>query len=47
MKLDPIIMENLGSDSKLSVSTLVAKVMGALAMGVAKQGGGVLPEDMV
>jgi hypothetical protein len=47
MKLDPIIMENLGTDSKLSVASLVGKVMGALATGVAKQGVGLLPDDMV
>jgi hypothetical protein len=47
MKLDPIVMENLGTDSKLSMSKLVAKVMGALAVGVTKQGVGLLPKDMV
>ncbi|MGB7581492.1 MAG: hypothetical protein WBL85_03465 [Sedimentisphaerales bacterium] len=47
LKLDPIVMENLGTDKKLSVATLVSKVMGALAAGVAKQGAGVLPDDMV
>ncbi len=47
LKLDPIVMENLGTDKKLSVATLVAKVMGALAAGIAKQGAGVLPDDMV
>ncbi len=47
LKLDPIVMENLGTDKKLSVSSLVAKVMGALATGVAKQGAGLLPDDMV
>jgi hypothetical protein len=40
-------MENLGTDKKLSVASLVAKVMGALATGVAKQGAGLLPDDMV
>jgi hypothetical protein len=47
LKLDPIVMENLGTEKKLSVATLVAKVMGALAVGVAKQGAGILPDDMV
>jgi hypothetical protein len=47
LKLDPIVMENLGTDKKLSVASLVAKVMGALAVGIAKQGAGVLPDDMV
>jgi hypothetical protein len=36
-KLDPIIMENLGTDSKLSMAILIQKVMSALATGVAKQ----------
>jgi hypothetical protein len=47
LKLDPIVMENLGTDKKLSTGTLVAKVIGALAMGVARQGAGLLPDDMV
>jgi hypothetical protein len=47
LKLDPIVMENLGTDKKLSIATVVAKVMGALATGVAKQGAGLLPKDMV
>jgi hypothetical protein len=47
LKLDPIVMENLGTDKKLSVASLVGKVMGALAVGIAKQGAGVLPDDMV
>lgn len=47
LKLDPIVMENLGTEKKLSVASLVAKVMGALAAGVARQGAGVLPDDMV
>jgi hypothetical protein len=37
LKLDPIVMENLGTDKKLSVATLVGKVMSALAVGVTKQ----------
>ena len=47
LKLDPIVMENLGTEKKLGVASLVSKVMGALASGVAKQGAGVLPDDMV
>ena len=47
LKLDPIVMENLGTDKKLSVASLVAKVVSALAMGVAKQGAGLLPDDIV
>jgi hypothetical protein len=40
-------MENLGTDKKLSMGTLVAKILGAMATGVAKQGAGLLPDDMV
>lgn len=47
LKLDPIVMENLGTDQKLRIGTLVAKIMGAMATGVAKQGVGLLPDDMV
>ncbi|OGP65616.1 MAG: hypothetical protein A2169_05725 [Deltaproteobacteria bacterium RBG_13_47_9] len=47
LKLDPIIMENLGTDKKLSVGILAAKILKAIATGVAKQGAGVLPDDMV
>jgi hypothetical protein len=37
----------LGTDKKLKIGTLTAKVIGAIATGVAKQGAGVLPDDMV
>jgi hypothetical protein len=47
LKIDPIVMENLGSDQKLRIGTLVAKIMGAMATGIAKQGVGLLPDDMV
>lgn len=47
LKLDPIIMDNLGTDQKLRTGALTAKVIKAIATGVAKQGAGVLPDDMV
>ncbi|MFZ0035264.1 MAG: hypothetical protein WAK60_09805, partial [Sedimentisphaerales bacterium] len=47
LKLDPIIMDNLGSDQKLRISILTAKVLEAMATGIAKQGAGLLPDDMV
>ncbi|MDD5064497.1 MAG: AsmA family protein [Phycisphaerae bacterium] len=47
LKLDPIIMDNLGTDKKLSIGILAAKVLKAIATGVAKQGAGVLPDEMV
>ena len=47
MNIDPIIMTDLGGDKKLRIGTLVAKVLGAIATGIAKQGVGLLPDDMV
>ena len=47
LNIDPIVMENLGTDKKLRTGTLVAKVLGAMATGIAKQGVGLLPDDMV
>jgi hypothetical protein len=47
LKLDPIVMENLGTDNKLSTGVLTAKVLAAISTGVAKQGAGVLPNEMV
>ncbi|MGA2093839.1 MAG: hypothetical protein ABSH16_10590 [Sedimentisphaerales bacterium] len=47
MNIDPIIMTDLGTDKKLNIGTLVAKVLGAIATGIAKQGVGLLPDDMV
>jgi len=47
LKLEPIRMNNLGSDDKLDTAILSAKIMRAIAGGVAKQGAGVLPEAMI
>jgi hypothetical protein len=47
LPLDPIIMDNLGTDQKLRTGELTAKVIKAIAMGVAKQGAGILPNEMV
>jgi hypothetical protein len=47
MNIDPIIMTDLGGDKKLRIGTLVAKVLGAMATGIARQGAGLLPDDMV
>lgn len=47
LKLDPIEMKNLGSDDKMTTAKLASKVMVAIAQGVAKQGAGVLPEDLL
>ncbi len=47
LKVAPIKMTDLGSDNKLSTAKLSAKVLAAIAAGVARQGGGVLPKDIV
>ncbi len=47
LKLDPIEMKNLGSEDKMTTAKLASKVMVAIAQGVAKQGAGVLPEDLL
>jgi len=47
LKLSPIKMTDLGSDDKLDTATLVGKILLAIAGGVAEQGAGVLPKDMV
>jgi hypothetical protein len=47
LNIDPIVMEDLGTDKKLSTGKLVAKILGAIATGIAKQGAGLLPDDMV
>ncbi len=47
IKLDPIKMENLGGESDLDVAGLTAEVLIAVAGGITKQGGDVLPADMI
>jgi len=47
LKLDPIEMKDLGSDDKLTIAKLAGKVMVAIASGVSKQGGGILPKDVL
>ena len=46
LKLDPILMTDLGSDDKLDIAKLSSKILLAIATGMAKQGAGVLPEGM-
>jgi len=46
LKLDPIVMNDLGSDNKLDVAKLTGKILLAIATGVAKQGVGLLPEGL-
>ena len=47
LKLAPIKMTDLGSDNKMSVATLTAKILGAIAMGVAEQGVGIIPDEII
>jgi len=47
LKLSPIKMTDLGSDNKLDIASLSAEVILAIAGGIAEQGAGVLPDDMV
>jgi len=47
LKLAPIKMTNLGGDNKLDTAALSGKILWAIAEGVAQQGAGVLPDDMV
>ena len=47
LKLKPIRMTNLGGDNKLDTAGLVSKVLVALAGGIAEQGAGVLPDDII
>jgi hypothetical protein len=46
LKLDPIVMNDLGSDDKMDVAKLTGKILLAIATGVAKQGVGLLPEGL-
>jgi uncharacterized protein involved in outer membrane biogenesis len=46
LKLDPIVMTDLGSDNKLDTAELSSKILLAIAAGVADKGTGVLPKEM-
>lgn len=47
LKLDPITMTDLGGDNRLDVAALSAKILVALAGGIAKQGAGILPDEII
>jgi hypothetical protein len=47
LTLAPIEMSDLGKDNKLTTPILIAKVLTAIAAGVAEKGGGLLPDDMI
>lgn len=46
LRLSPIEMDNLGTDSKMNTVELSRKIMVALADGVARQGAGLLPDSL-
>ncbi|MFH1615543.1 MAG: AsmA family protein [Planctomycetota bacterium] len=47
LSLSPIRMTNLGTDEPINTAELAAKIMVAVATGVAQQGAGKLPEEMI
>jgi len=47
LKLAPIRMKNLGSDGELDTGELAAQIVLAISKGIAEQGVGALPEEML
>ncbi|MHC4474772.1 MAG: hypothetical protein ACYTEL_03955 [Planctomycetota bacterium] len=47
LKLAPIKMTNLGSDNKLDLAVLTGKILVAIARGIAEQGLGLLPKEII
>jgi len=47
LPLDNITMTNLGEDNKLDTAQLVSKILVAITTGIAKEGAGVLPDDVI
>jgi hypothetical protein len=47
LKLSPIRMTDLGSDDKLDVAMLSSKILLAIAGGIAEQGAGILPDEII
>ena len=47
LKLKPIKMTDLGSDNKLDTAELSGRILLAIATGVAEQGAGLLPDDVI
>jgi hypothetical protein len=47
LKLAPIKMTDLGGENDIDTGALIRKVLLALAGGIAEQGAGILPEDML
>ena len=47
LKLAPITMTDLGKDGKFDVAALTAKILAALAAGIAQQGADILPTELI
>jgi hypothetical protein len=47
LKIADIKMQNLGGDNKLDVAKLSSKILVAITKGIAEQGAGILPDDML
>lgn len=47
LKLSPIRLTNLGTDQKMDVAGLTVRILLAIAGGIAEQGTGVLPDNLV
>ena len=47
IKLPPVNMKNLGSDDKLDTVALANKILRIIVEGIAKEGAGLLPADMI
>jgi len=47
LKLAPIKMTDLGGDNKLNTAALSSKIMLAITEGIAEQGAGLLPKEMI
>ena len=47
LRLNPIVLKDLGSDKPINAAELTAKILQAIAGGIAEQGKGLLPTDMI
>jgi len=47
LRIKPIRLENLGTDEKIDVAGLTAKIITAISKGIAEQGAELLPTDMI
>ncbi len=47
LELEDIEMNNLGEDNKMTTAILTAKILKAIALGIAEQGTGLLPDEII